>query len=153
MNYHWPLISPTQTWQFRQLISDLSVRETNTEEKRDGLKPWIKMHRILQIFTFLCIYSKCMGFEQLCVGGLFCIDNTFWGAYLEPQHHWWRSCSVGSIIIPLSKPGWKNKSYCITIHKIMTLTVWRKICSIFYLFLLCLKYSLGLLDQIQIMYW
>ena len=61
------------------------MSESQRLSERDCSKPLTKMHSVIQIWTFLHIYSKCMGFEQLQERGLFCVKNAvFPPVYLQP---------------------------------------------------------------------
>ena len=116
VNYHWPhSMSLTLAWQLSKLIyyiyiicsnnqlhTPASDSERQAEEERDSLKPLIKMHSVIQIWTFVhinYIYSQYMRFEQLHERGLFCVKNMcFFLLFLWPLmcyfyfyflRYWW----------------------------------------------------------------
>ena len=71
-------MSPTLAWQRSKFVcSDErlhpDIRETESEWKRDCLKPLIKTHSVIQIWT----YSKCMWFEQFVRGVYFVLKVRF----------------------------------------------------------------------------
>ena len=70
---------------FWQLTMHPNIRETETEWERDCLKPLIKTHSFIQLWSSVFGYRKCMGSEQLHERGLFCIKNKLlFSAYLQP---------------------------------------------------------------------
>ena len=87
-------MSPTLAWQLSELICSNSQLHTRGHQRqglsvreRDCLKPRIKIHSVIQIWTFF-VYSKHVGFEQLCDRIYFVLKRIF------SAHLWLLTCIV-----------------------------------------------------------
>jgi len=64
-----------------------------------------------------------MGFEQLHVWGLFCINNTFFLHIWSPSTTDEEAAVLVALLFHYQSQDERTKAYCITIRKIMTLTM------------------------------